>query len=94
MIYAVPMSGGADVRVILIERPGCHLCVAAHAVLDEVTATSGEPWRSVDVDSSPALQEAYGELVPVVLVDGVARGHWHLDSAVVLQALRAQPLPA
>lgn len=80
--------GAGDVRVLLVERPGCHLCQAAHAVLDAVTAASGEHWASVDVDSSGQLQEAYGELVPVVLVDGVARGHWHLDARVVLAALR------
>lgn len=77
-----------DVRVLLIERPGCHLCAAAHAVLDQVTARTGERWVSVEVDSSPDLQEAYGELVPVVLVDGVERGHWRLDGAVIEAALR------
>lgn len=73
---------GTDVRVLLVERAGCHLCADAHAVLDAVTAATGVGWASVDVDSSPDLLDAYGELVPVVLVDGHERGHWRLDRAV------------
>lgn len=79
---------GPDVRVLLVERAGCHLCADAHAVLDRVAARTRVGWVSVDVDSSPGLLEAYGELVPVVLVDGRERGHWRLDAAVVEAALR------
>lgn len=56
-------------------------------VLDAVEARTGERWVSVDVDSSPDLLEAYGELVPVVLVDGRERGHWRLDPSPILSAL-------
>lgn len=80
-------SGATDVRVLLVERAGCHLCLDAHRVLDGVTAASGERWVSVDVDASPELQAEFGELVPVVLVDGVPRGHWRLDPATILAAL-------
>lgn len=78
-----------DVRVLLVERAGCHLCEDAHRVLDAVSATSGERWVSVDVDSAPDLQDAYGELVPVVLVDGAVAGYWRFDAAAVRAALAA-----
>ncbi|TNU76741.1 glutaredoxin family protein [Miniimonas arenae] len=78
----------SDVRIILLERAGCHLCAEAHEVLGQVAQASGERWVSVDVDASPQLQEAWGELVPVVLVDGAERGHWRLDATRVLAALR------
>ncbi|PWD52444.1 glutaredoxin family protein [Serinibacter arcticus] len=84
-----PAPPATDARVLLVERRGCHLCEDAHRVLDAVTATSGQRWVSVDVDSSDELLAEYGELVPVVLVDGVPRGHWRLDAAAVLAALRA-----
>lgn len=76
-----------DVRLLLVERAGCHLCADAHAVMDAVTNATGQPWVSVDVDASPELLEAFGELVPVVLVDGEPRGHWRLDAATILHAL-------
>ena len=82
-------AGAGDVRLLLVEREGCHLCHDAHRVLDEVTAASGERWVRVDVDANTELLEQFGELVPVVLVDGVPRGHWRLDAAVILAALRA-----
>lgn len=78
----------SDTRLLLVERAGCHLCADAHAVMDAVSRESGLPWSSVDVDSSEDLLAAYGELVPVVLVDGTPRGHWRLDAAHVLAALR------
>ena len=77
-----------DARVLLVERAGCHLCADAHRVLDAVTASTGHRWVSVDVDASEALQQEFGELVPVVLVDGVARGHWRLETEPILAALR------
>jgi hypothetical protein len=82
------LQASADARVLLIERVGCHLCADAHRVLDAVTAATGQRWVSVDVDASEALQMEFGELVPVVLVDGVARGHWRLETAPILAALR------
>ncbi|WP_454296191.1 glutaredoxin family protein [Salana multivorans] len=82
------MSETEDVRVLLVERAGCHLCADAHAVLDAVAARTGERWASVDVDSSPELLETYGELVPVALVDGRECGHWRLDPGVIEAELR------
>ena len=78
----------SDVRLLLVERARCHLCEDAHRVLDDVAAASGQPWVSVDVDASEELLEQFGELVPVVLVDGVPRGHWRLEAAPILAALK------
>ena len=61
---------------------------AAYEAPSAVTASTGERWASVDVDASEALQQEFGELVPVVLVDGVARGHWRLQTEPILAALR------
>ncbi|GMA32412.1 glutaredoxin family protein [Litorihabitans aurantiacus] len=82
-------GGGGDVRLILVERLGCHLCQDAHRVLDAVTERTGHAWVSVDVDASPELQEQFGELVPVALVDGRPQGHWRLDASVIAAALGA-----
>jgi glutaredoxin len=53
-------------RITLFERPGCHLCDEARAVLDRV----GEPYDTVDIESDDALFRRYLERIPVVAVDG------------------------
>lgn len=71
-------------RVLLYVRPGCHLCTQARAVVEEVTTATGASWSEVDITTGPdadRLTERYGELVPVVTVDGVQQGYWRLDAA-------------
>jgi glutaredoxin len=53
-------------RITLFERPGCHLCEEARAVLDRV----GEPYDTVDIETDDALFRRYLERIPVVAVDG------------------------
>lgn len=74
-------------RVVLYVREGCHLCEDARAVVGEACAEAGERYVEQDVDSDPALREEYGELVPVVTVDGVRQGYWRLDGERVRRAL-------
>ena len=56
-------------RITLYERPGCHLCEDARAVLDRV----GEPYDAVDIEGSDELLRRYLERIPVVAVDGEER---------------------
>jgi thioredoxin reductase (NADPH) len=53
----------------------------------------GATVQEFDVDDDPALEAAYGELVPVLLHgdlgDGVVLCHYHLDHARVVEALAA-----
>src|SRR5690606_23068220 len=81
-------GGGADeqgraARVVLYVRPGCHLCTAARELVAAVTGETGDAWAEVDIDSGPdsgELAGRYGELVPVVTVDGVQQGYWRIDA--------------
>jgi len=45
----------------------------------------------LDVDAHPALESAYGDLVPVLLLGDAPNGtelcHYHLDAAAVRRAL-------
>ena len=88
------MSGqGAD-RVVLYGRVGCHLCEAAREVVATVAAEAGVGWLEVDIDDAPdseALVDRYGEVVPVVTVDGVQQGYWRLDRSRLLRALVGGP---
>jgi hypothetical protein len=79
----------ATPRVLLYGRVGCHLCDVARDVVVDESARAGAAWAEVDVDTDPALVEEYGELVPVVTVDGVRVGYWRIDAARVRKALAA-----
>lgn len=74
-------------RVLLLVREGCHLCIDATAVVAEVCADLGVPWRSLDVDTDPALRAAYTDHVPVVLIDGELHSRWFVDAATLRTAL-------
>ncbi len=69
--------------VTLLSRVGCHLCDEAREVVASVVASvaagSGVELVEVDVDSDPELRAEYGDLVPVVLVDGVQHGYYRID---------------
>ena len=80
-----------DARVVLYTRGGCHLCEAARDLVTDECARVGARWTEVDVDADPALAEEYGELVPVVVVDGVRRGYWRIDPARLRRALVPTP---
>ena len=72
-------------RVTLYSRQGCHLCEDARATIERVCADLGEEYDEVSIDDHPALQERYGEEIPVTLVDGRQHDFWRVDE----QRLRA-----
>lgn len=54
-------------RVVLVTRQGCHLCVDALHLLEQL----GVHPELADVDTDDELYRLYDIRVPVVLVDGV-----------------------
>ena len=73
------MSAQVSGRVVLYARQGCHLCDAARDVVTAAAAAAGAGWLEVDVDTDPELVARYGELVPVVTVDGALVDYWRID---------------
>lgn len=53
-------------RLTLYLRHGCHLCEAMLAQLQPCQDELGFELETVDIDGDPALEAAYGELVPVL----------------------------
>ena len=43
----------------------------------------------MDVDADPGTQAEYGDLVPVIMVDGVLHGYYHVDADRLRAALTA-----
>jgi glutaredoxin len=78
---------GAEARVTLIGKPGCHLCETARDVVSAVAAELGVTWREVSVLDDPELAERYSERIPVVLVDGRPHDYWRVDERRLRQAL-------
>jgi len=71
--------------LILVGKPGCHLCAAMHGVAAPVAAELGLALTERDIRSDPDLDALYRHDIPVLLLDGreVAR---HRVSAEDLRA--------
>ena len=76
-------------RVLLIGKPGCHLCDEAREVVARVTADLGEAYEERSILDDPALNERYWEQIPVVLVDGAQHDFWRVDETRLRAALTA-----
>lgn len=66
-------------------RTGCSLCEQGEKILARVC--QDRPYRVINVDSDPDLRAKYGELVPVVEVDGVKVSQWQVEEARVREAI-------
>ena len=76
-------------RVLLLGKPGCHLCEDARAVVASVTAELGVGWEERSILDDPALQERYAEQIPVTLVDGHPHDFWRVSADRLRVALTA-----
>jgi glutaredoxin len=74
-------------RVVLLGKPGCHLCDDARTVVAQVCGELGIAWAERDITASADDMTAYGEMIPVVLVDGAQHTYWHVDEARLRAAL-------
>lgn len=74
-------------RVLLLSRPGCHLCDQARAVIERVTAELGVGWAERDITTSPQDLAEYSEMIPVTFVDGVQHDFWRVSEDRLRAAL-------
>lgn len=79
------MPGSTQPVITLLGRPGCHLCDAAREVIARVAADLGVRWEERDITRSGDDLRAYGEMIPVTLIDGVQHDFWRVSE----QRLRA-----
>jgi hypothetical protein len=79
---------GAHV-ITLLTRPGCHLCDDARAVIARVAADLGVTWQERDITASAEDLRAYGEMIPVTLIDGVQHDFWRVSEQRLRAALAA-----
>ncbi len=81
------MDGQPTPRVTLYSRPGCHLCEAARAVIEDVCAELDESYAEISILEDPELLRRYGEEIPVTLVDGRQHDFWRVDPVRLRTAL-------
>ena len=80
------MSGSGE-RIVLVGRPGCHLCDTARDVVARVAADTGTAWAERSIDDDAALHEKYAEQIPVVLLDGSEHAFFRVDEHRLREAL-------
>ena len=81
------MSSNDTPRVLLLGKPGCHLCDEARVVVARVCDELGVGWAERSILDDSALTERYAEQIPVTFVDGVEHAVWRVDEARLRSAL-------
>jgi glutaredoxin len=84
----MPGSDEPGPTITLLSRPGCHLCEAARTVIQRVAADLGIRWEERDITRSAEDLRAYGDMIPVTLIDGVQHDFWRVDEERLRAALR------
>jgi hypothetical protein len=74
--------------ITLLTRPGCHLCDDARAVIARVASEMGVAWEERDITRSESDLRAYGDMVPVTLIDGAQHDFWRVSEQRLRTALR------
>ncbi|TDC47558.1 glutaredoxin family protein [Jiangella ureilytica] len=74
-------------RVLLLGKPGCHLCDDARTVVEAVCAELGVGWEERSIVGEPELERRYGEQIPVTFVDGAQHDFWRVDADRLRRAL-------
>jgi hypothetical protein len=83
----VAENAGGRARIELLTRDGCSLCSPARASVARIAGEAGLPWIERDVDADPDLADAYGDRVPVVLLDGAEHAYWRVEEQRLRDAL-------
>ncbi|GAA4557324.1 glutaredoxin family protein [Pseudonocardia xishanensis] len=65
--------------VTVITRADCHLCEVAEAEVARICGELGVAWTTEDVDADPELRAEYGDMVPVIQIDGRTHGYYRLE---------------
>ncbi|HEY1570851.1 MAG TPA: glutaredoxin family protein [Pseudonocardiaceae bacterium] len=77
-------------QVTVVTRVGCHLCERAEAEVARICGELSVPWSTVDVDGDVDLRAEYGDMVPVILIDGAQHGYAEVEEDRFRRALARQ----
>ena len=74
-------------RVVVLSKPGCHLCEDACRAVARVAGDVGVAWTEQDISDDPDLMAQWAEYVPVIMVDGQVHGWFRVDETRLRAAL-------
>ena len=74
-------------RVVLVGKPGCHLCDVAREVVEIVCAEADLDFDEIDIWEDPSSADRYADRVPVLLVDGEEVAHFRVDPVLLRRVL-------
>ena len=75
-------------NITLIGRDDCPLCDKARTTIrDVIDGQADVEFEEVSVEDNPLWHELYGELIPVVLINGEEHAHWKVDADSLRQAI-------
>lgn len=77
-------------EVLVYSRPECHLCEDAMDALRRLQAELGFALRECDISGDEALQRAYFERIPVIVVDGEEVCEYFVQEALVRERLESR----
>jgi Glutaredoxin-like domain (DUF836) len=75
-------------RIILLSRPGCHLCDEARSIIERVAADLDIGFEERDITLSADDLGRYSEMIPVTLIDGVQHDFWRVSEDRLRAALQ------
>ena len=75
-------------KLVLISKPGCHLCDDAREIILEVLKDFPDvSFEEKNMLDDQKLIDAYSDEIPVVLIDGKQHSFWRVDSHRLREAL-------
>lgn len=81
------IAGSPRAGFRIYSRAGCHLCEVMEHELATLIADRPLAIEVIDVDSTPELQDRYGEWVPVLTAGDRELCHYHLNADRVREYL-------
>jgi glutaredoxin len=77
-------------ELLLYTRKDCCLCEEMKSTLSRVAGRVSFAFKEIDVDTSPALQEKYGDEVPVLFINGRKAFKYRLTAKELEQRLKRE----
>ncbi len=74
--------------VTIYSRTGCHLCEIAINQIESVKSKIAFDLEIKLIDDNPELEKAYGEQVPVILIDQQPHDYWRVDVERFTKAIK------
>ncbi len=77
-------------RVTLYSRPDCHLCDEMKRVVARVAERMPFTLDEVDISGDAQLERAYGQEIPVLLVNGTKAAKYRVTDWELMRILAAR----